>query len=73
VHLALVSVAVAAAVALTACGTRSSGAGGDLGFTTTSEGVAVNGPVYGNGNPYGLPGQLLLTSDAGTSWTAVRF
>jgi hypothetical protein len=45
----------------------------DLGFTTTSEGVAVNGPVYGNGDPYGLPGQLLLTSDGGASWTAVRF
>jgi hypothetical protein len=45
----------------------------DLGFTTTSDGVTVNGPVYGNGNPYGLPGQLLLTSDGGASWTAVRF
>jgi hypothetical protein len=45
----------------------------DLGFTTTADGVAVLGPVYSNGNPYGMPGQLLLTSDGGASWTAVRF
>ena len=45
----------------------------DLGFTTTADGVAVLGPVYGDGNPYGMPGQLLLTSDGGASWTAVRF
>ena len=45
----------------------------DLGFTTTADGVAVYGPVYGNGDPYGMPGQLLLTSDGGASWTAVRF
>ena len=45
----------------------------DLGFTTTADGVAVHGPVYRDGNPYGMPGQLLLTSDGGASWTAVRF
>jgi photosystem II stability/assembly factor-like uncharacterized protein len=45
----------------------------DLGFTTTSEGVAVVGPVYQDGNAYRMPGQLLLTSDGGASWTAVRF
>jgi photosystem II stability/assembly factor-like uncharacterized protein len=45
----------------------------DLGFTTTADGVAVLGPVYSNGNPFGMPGQLLLTSDGGASWTAVRF
>ena len=45
----------------------------DLGFTTTADGVAVFGPVYSNGNPYGMPGQLLLTSDGGASWAAVRF
>jgi hypothetical protein len=33
----------------------------------------VNAPVYGDGNPYGLPRQPLLTSDGGASWTAVRF
>jgi hypothetical protein len=45
----------------------------DLGFTTTADGVAVLGPVYSTGNPYGMPGQLLLTSDGGASWTTVRF
>ena len=45
----------------------------DLGFTTTADGVAVLGPVYSNGNPYGMPGQLLLTSNGGASWTAMRF
>jgi hypothetical protein len=45
----------------------------DLGFTTTSDGVAVVGPVYQDGNAYRMPGQLLLTSDGGASWTAVRF
>jgi photosystem II stability/assembly factor-like uncharacterized protein len=45
----------------------------DLGFTTTTDGVVVHGPVYTNGNSYGMPGQLLLTSDGGASWTTVRF
>lgn len=45
----------------------------DLGFTTTADGVAVLGPVYTGGNSYGMPGQLLLTSDGGASWTTVRF
>jgi hypothetical protein len=45
----------------------------DLGFTTTADGVAVYGPVYHNDNSYGLPGKLLLTSDGGASWTAVKF
>ncbi|HET9081078.1 MAG TPA: hypothetical protein VFO01_11280 [Trebonia sp.] len=45
----------------------------DLGFTTTADGVAVSGPVYQDGDSYGQPGQLLLTSDGGASWTAVRF
>jgi photosystem II stability/assembly factor-like uncharacterized protein len=45
----------------------------DLGFTTTADGVAVLGPVYSNGNAYGMPGQLLLTSDGGASWAAARF
>jgi hypothetical protein len=45
----------------------------DLGFTTTADGVAVYGPVYRNDNPYGSPGKLLLTSDGGASWTAVKF
>ena len=45
----------------------------DLGFTTTADGVAVFGPVYDDGNPDGMPGQLLLTSDGGASWTTVRF
>jgi hypothetical protein len=45
----------------------------DLGFTTAADGVAVLGPVYSDANPYRMPGQLLLTSDGGASWTAVRF
>jgi hypothetical protein len=45
----------------------------DLGFTTTADGVAVLGPVYGDRNPLGMPGQLILTSDGGASWTAVPF
>ena len=45
----------------------------DLGFTTAANGVAVYGPVYQNGNSSGLPGKLLLTSDGGASWTAVKF
>jgi hypothetical protein len=45
----------------------------DLGFTTTSDGVAVHGPTYRDGNSYGMPGQLVLTSDGGASWTTVRF
>lgn len=46
----------------------------DLGFTTTADGVVVSGPVYQDGDSYGQqPGQLLLTSDGGASWTAVRF
>lgn len=45
----------------------------DLGFTTAADGVAVHGPAYQDGNGYGMPGQLLLTSDGGQSWTTVRF
>jgi len=45
----------------------------DLGFTTTADGVAVFGPTYQDGNPYRMPGRLLLTRDGGASWTAVRF
>jgi hypothetical protein len=45
----------------------------DLGFTTAADGVAVYGPVYKNGDPYGMPGKLLLTSDGGASWTMARF
>ncbi len=45
----------------------------DLGFTTTADGVAVYGPVYQNGNGYGMPGKLLLTSDGGASWTVAKF
>jgi photosystem II stability/assembly factor-like uncharacterized protein len=45
----------------------------DLGFTTATDGVAVSGPVYQDGDSYGQPGKLLLTSDGGASWTAARF
>jgi hypothetical protein len=45
----------------------------DLGFTTPADGVAVYGPVYQNGDPYGGPGKLLLTSDGGASWRLAGF
>jgi hypothetical protein len=45
----------------------------DLGFTTQTDGVVVYGPTYRDGNSYEMPGQLLLTSDGGASWTAVKF
>ena len=45
----------------------------DLGFTTTTDGVVVHGPAVSNDNKEGRPGQLLLTSDGGATWRAVRF
>ncbi len=45
----------------------------DLGFTTASDGVAVHGPALSDDNKEGRPGQLLLTSDGGATWYAVRF
>ena len=45
----------------------------DLGFTTTADGVAVLGPAYTDGNTYGMPGQLLLTSDGGATWQTVTW
>lgn len=40
----------------------------DLGFTTSTQGVVV----YGQPGP-GQPSQLLMTHDAGATWSAVRF
>jgi len=45
----------------------------DLGFTTTSDGVVVYGPVMSDDNAEGRPGQLLLTSNGGASWQAVSY
>jgi hypothetical protein len=45
----------------------------DLGFTTTTAGVAVRGPVWTDGTAGGLPGWLLLTSNGGASWHRVTF
>jgi len=45
----------------------------DLGFTTPSNVVVVHGPADANGNPDGRPGRLLLSSDAGATWTVVGF
>jgi hypothetical protein len=45
----------------------------DIGFTTTTDGVAVLGPAYNDGNTLGMPGQLLLTSNGGASWQAVTW
>ena len=45
----------------------------DIGFTTTTDGVAVSGPAYTDGNTEGMPGQLLLTSNGGASWQAVTW
>jgi len=45
----------------------------DLGFTTTSDGVVVYGPVQSDSNTEGRPGRLLLTSNGGASWQAVSY
>jgi len=45
----------------------------DLGFTTTSDGVVVHGPVLSDSNSERRPGQLLLTSNGGATWQAVKF
>jgi len=45
----------------------------DLGFTTAADGVVVYGPAYRDGNSDEMPGQLLLSSDGGSSWTTVKF
>lgn len=44
----------------------------DLGFTSTTNGVAVHGPVLTDSNGERRPGQLPLTSDGGASWKQVR-
>ncbi len=44
----------------------------DLGFTTTSDGVVVHGPAFGNGTGNGM-GQLLLSSAGGATWQVVSF
>ena len=45
----------------------------DLGFTTATDGVVVHGPANADGNSTQRPGQLLLTSDGGTTWHQVSF
>jgi hypothetical protein len=45
----------------------------DIGFTTTTDGVAVLGPAYTDGNTGDMPGKLLLTSDGGAAWHAVTW
>ena len=45
----------------------------DLGFTTATDGVVVHGPANSDGNSSPRPGQLLLTSDGGTTWYQVSF
>jgi hypothetical protein len=45
----------------------------DLGFTTTSDGVVVYAPATTDGNNDRRPGRLLLTSNGGATWHAVRF
>jgi len=45
----------------------------DLGFTTATGGVVVHGPANSDGNSTQRPGQLLLTSDGGTTWYQVSF
>ena len=44
---------------------------GDLGFTTTSDAVVIDGPAVTG--PSGLPGKLLLSSDGGRAWQSVSF
>jgi photosystem II stability/assembly factor-like uncharacterized protein len=45
----------------------------DLGFTSRGNGVVIHGPALSDGNSEGLPGQLFLTSDGGSTWYQVRF
>ena len=45
----------------------------DLGFTTATDGVVVHGPANADGNSTQRPGQLLFTSDGGTTWHQVSF
>ena len=45
----------------------------DVGFTTTSDGVAVRAPVHTGNNADDSPGQLLLTSNGGATWQLVTF
>ena len=45
----------------------------DLGFTTPADAVVVHGPADNVGNSDGRPGQLLLSSNGGATWQAVRF
>jgi hypothetical protein len=45
----------------------------DLGFTTSTDGVAVHGPAIDDGNTGGRPGQLLRTENVGATWHVVRF
>ena len=56
---------------------RSEGDGGlgwaDLGFTTTTDGVVVRGPVITGDNRDNRPGQLLLTSNGGARWVLARY
>jgi hypothetical protein len=45
----------------------------DLGFTSVTNAVVVHGPADPPGGAAGRPGQLLLSSDGGATWNAVRF
>lgn len=45
----------------------------DLGFTNASDGSAVYAPVSTDDNSLHAPGQLLLTSDGGSTWHAVTW
>lgn len=43
---------------------------GDLGFTTATDAVAIDGPALEGS---GIPGKLVLSSDGGLSWHAASF
>jgi photosystem II stability/assembly factor-like uncharacterized protein len=45
----------------------------DLGFTSPTRAVVVHGPVDTSGDTDGRAGQLLLSSNGGATWQAVKF
>lgn len=46
---------------------------GDLGFTTSTDGVIIHGPAIPYGTNNDRPGELLLTDDGGQTWQRVHF
>lgn len=45
----------------------------DAGFTTSTQAIVVHGPPARDGGADGHPGRLLLSTDAGASWSSLNF